>query len=148
MAKCTVTYACGHSGTRELTGKVRGRRDRIAWLAKQSCPSCYADAQRAKGPAFLIRTLGNCTEIIAHRATFEIKDLLKARGYRFREYSIKAKSIIYLYQLAAGSDRTAFIDAIQTRKAWGKQLPDKNSMEAEILWLGSHGWEVWEERPG
>lgn len=41
MAKYTVTYACGHTGTIELFGKMTEREYRLKQLTDQLCPDCY-----------------------------------------------------------------------------------------------------------
>lgn len=41
MAKYTVTYACGHTGTIELFGKMNEREYRLKQLTDQLCPDCY-----------------------------------------------------------------------------------------------------------
>ena len=51
MAKYTVNYNCGHTGTVELFGKTKIRYEKIEWMERnQICPDCYQaakDAERA-----------------------------------------------------------------------------------------------------
>lgn len=49
MAKYTVTYKCGHTGTVELFGKESERRRKIAFYEENYiCPECYEAEQAAK----------------------------------------------------------------------------------------------------
>ena len=42
MAKYTVTYSCGHTGTVELIGKSADRESKILWYeTKAVCPDCH-----------------------------------------------------------------------------------------------------------
>lgn len=45
MAKYQVTYACGHTDTIQLYGKVSDREKRLAYLATIDCPDCYHNKQ-------------------------------------------------------------------------------------------------------
>lgn len=45
MAKYQVTYACGHTDTIQLYGKVSDREKRLAYLATIDCPDCYRNKQ-------------------------------------------------------------------------------------------------------
>lgn len=52
MAKYTITYKCGHTGTVELCGKESDRARKIAWYENNCvCPECYAAEQAAKREA-------------------------------------------------------------------------------------------------
>lgn len=42
MAKYSVTYSCGHSGTEQLFGKMEDRERKLDWYTRVGvCPSCY-----------------------------------------------------------------------------------------------------------
>lgn len=52
MAKYTVTYKCGHTGTVQLFGTESDRKYRIAWYEENCvCPECFAAEQAAKREA-------------------------------------------------------------------------------------------------
>jgi hypothetical protein len=48
MAKYQVTYKCGHEGIEQITGRVKDRGGKAAWIeANKLCPDCY-EAKRQK----------------------------------------------------------------------------------------------------
>lgn len=46
MAKYTVTYACGHTGTVDLVGKMSRREWILSQMEKEICPDCLAEQRR------------------------------------------------------------------------------------------------------
>ena len=48
MAKCEVTYACGHTGTVELYGKSSLREWRLKSISQQICPDCAEEERKLK----------------------------------------------------------------------------------------------------
>lgn len=49
MAKYSVNYICGHTGSVELVGKVADRNSKIEWMERECvCPACYAKQQQEK----------------------------------------------------------------------------------------------------
>lgn len=52
MASYTVTYACGHSATRQLYGKVAERERYLAWAGSSgTCDTCRAKGAEARREA-------------------------------------------------------------------------------------------------
>ena len=53
MAKCKVTYSCGHEGVLQLHGRMAERERRIKWYEERGlCPECYsAKAERERQEA-------------------------------------------------------------------------------------------------
>jgi hypothetical protein len=41
MAQYAITYSCGHSGTVNLAGPVKGREAKLDWYRTAVCPECY-----------------------------------------------------------------------------------------------------------
>ena len=40
MAKYNIVYGCGHTVTKELSGKIEDRESYIKWASTQDCPEC------------------------------------------------------------------------------------------------------------
>lgn len=82
MAKYEVTFSCGHKGEVQLLGPGKDRERKLAWYAESGlCPDCYR-AQAPKGYVVAEIIVGDEIKIGVDRS-FEIREGLKARGYRF-----------------------------------------------------------------
>jgi hypothetical protein len=133
MAWTTINHSCGHTSTVQLYGPGKERDRTVAYRASQDCPQCWGKAKRAddeaKGPLITSRVYGDgvkrTLEIVFTRSTYPIKDMLKARGYRFGEYTVSRGFL----NLMARPD-----------KGWAKAIlcSDVAATDAEIAWLVEH----------
>lgn len=81
MAQYGVRFSCGHDGVVELFGPGKDRERKLAWYAESGlCPDCYR-AQSPKG--YVIAEIAGDAIKIAVDRSYEIREALKARGYRF-----------------------------------------------------------------
>jgi len=129
MAKYTVTFSCGHTGTVELLGASAERERKIAYYQEQGvCSECYKAEQRAKQEAtpltltvealpfeqlFLLSFSGN---------TMPHKDSIKAAGFMWGEL-----------------DNGGMLGALSTtsRKGWHKKVKfeEVNTVVASVKGL-------------
>jgi hypothetical protein len=130
MAWNTINHSCGHTSTIQLYGPTKERERAVAYREQQECPTCWGKAKRAAdekaGPLITARVYGEgekrTLEIVFTRSTFAIKDTLKARGYRFGEYTVSG----------------GFLDLMaRPDKGWAKAIlcSDKATSAAEIAWV-------------
>lgn len=92
MAKYFVVFSCGHQGKVQLYGPMRERERRLAWLREHGlCEECYK-ASRAKAVAVLEWTDDRVS--IALDRGYEIRNDLKARGYRFNGQTKRWERIV------------------------------------------------------
>jgi len=130
MAWTTINHSCGHTSTVQLYGPGKERDRTVAYRASQECPQCWSKAKKIAdekaGPLITTRVYGDgpkrTLEIIFTRSTFPIKDMLKARGYKFGEYTVSRGFL----NLMARPD-----------KGWAKAMrySDAAAIDAEIAWL-------------
>jgi hypothetical protein len=93
MAHYDVTYSCGHQDRIQLFGPHKDRQERINWLESQGlCRACYTAKKRAeekiKGPLFVFRRsyqrgADDQLEVLCTEGSYDIKEELEARGFRF-----------------------------------------------------------------
>jgi hypothetical protein len=83
MAKYDVEHSCGHTQVHQLFGKHTDRDRKIEWLETQECTECWKKSKRAGGPKFLARKTQNGIELACYENSFDIKENLKARGWKF-----------------------------------------------------------------
>lgn len=141
MAWSTINHICGHTSTVQLYGPSKDRERTVAYRSTQNCPSCWAEAKREAdkqaGPLVTIRVFGEgekrSIEFVFTRSTYDIKDTLKARGYRFGEYTTTQ----------------GFLDLMaRPDKGWAKaiRIADRQAADAEVAWLTEqitlHKWEA------
>jgi hypothetical protein len=130
MAWTTINHSCGHTSTVQLYGPGKERDRTVAYRASQDCPQCWSKAKKIAdekaGPLITARVYGDgpkrTLEIVFTRCTFPIKDLLKARGYKFGEYTVSR----------------GFLDLMaRPDKGWAKAMrcSDTVTTDAEIAWL-------------
>lgn len=75
LMQCAVNYKCGHSGSVLLRGSEECRIRRVAYLELSNCTKCWLADQH---PRFVQSKTG-----VRVHTGFEIREELKARGYRF-----------------------------------------------------------------
>ena len=130
MAWTTINHSCGHTSAVQLYGPEKERDRTVAYRASQDCPQCWSKTKRAadeaSGPLITARVYGDgpkrTLEIVFTRSTFPIKDMLKARGYKFGEYTVSR----------------GFLDLMaRPDKGWAKAMrcSDTVTTGTELAWL-------------
>lgn len=84
MAKCDVTYKCGHKETLNIFGNPRDIEWKILGLQKCICHNCY-----------LKQSIKKC-EIIANAKGITIPEIVKGKGWNGRIYGKQGNYSIYL----------------------------------------------------
>lgn len=90
MAKYTVTYKCGHTGTVELFGKESERRHKIAFYEENYiCPECYEAEQAARIDAenkeYNLPALEGSEKQIAWAEKIRVKFINVRKEFKFKE---------------------------------------------------------------
>ena len=125
MGKYTITYSCGHEGTESLFGKHAERDRYIAWASKNKlCPACFHARTDGKVPHAFVRASRGGIEIYLSGSYAE-RETLRARGYRFGEYT-------------SPDDPLGLVSPI---RAWGKVFT-ANAARAELEWIRAQRWEI------
>jgi hypothetical protein len=166
MAKYTILHACGHTSQRTLWGREVDRQKILKQRAAENCPRCYGEAQKALGPCFTVRIAGpgpnhpllpnghkiRRIEVIAYRATYEIRDELKVRGYKFQEaFNLGGFGLGDLMISARGLNDPQSVP--KGSPGWSKLIDPWpgtpadiqraiEAMNLELIWAGQHGWEI------
>lgn len=131
MGKYTVTHTCGHDKTYHLFGPHKDRDRKTEWLAELTCPRCRANNE---GPtAYVTRHLhdgadGATIDVVN---SFEVKDVLKSRGYRFGSERINTYSGTDLLKILGNKPRPSWYIVLE-----------KQQVDDEIAWLREQGWSV------
>lgn len=124
MAKYDVAHTCGHTQTYDLVGKSIDRERKIKWLGTETCTACK---RAAETPIAYVQETVNGPEVFVVHA-FGVKDGLKARGYKFGEYIVKAP------------DRPVDLQKLMIyggTKGWGKVFASEDALIAELEYLAS-----------
>ena len=133
MAQTTIRYKCGHEGMEQLYGPGKRRTSYAEWAAdNKACPDCYRAERAAAGPEIYARRVQAGVEIYILNS-YEQRELLKARGYRFGEYTSPDAPLGIRFG-ACGRIYSA------VRKGWGIILDTEPRITREIEWLGQQGW--------
>ena len=129
MAWTTINHSCGHTSTVQLYGPGKERDRTVAYRERGVCPQCWSKSKKIAdekaGPLITARVYGEgekrTLEIVFTRSTYPIKDMLKARGYKFGEYTISR----------------GFLDLMaRPDKGWAKTMRcSDTATDAEIAWL-------------
>jgi hypothetical protein len=144
MAKYDVTYSCGHSGTAELYGPGKERDRKIEWMGRSGlCPECCKtkklEEEKAQGPLFFVRRTQFGVEFCCYQNSYDIKDSLKARGYRFGEVYKPHADFLTMASIRSVKGWTLML------KAEGEDLITK--VLAEAKWISDQGWKVTVQGP-
>ena len=115
MAKYSVTYSCGHTGTVELYGPGKERDRKLAWYRDVAvCPDCYkaqkADESRSLG---LVDLTGSDKQIAW------ANDIRKA----------------YMERMTQTMERLKVIDAAKAQDAWTTLLAIVNKATEAKWWI-------------
>ena len=53
MSWYIINHACGHRSELQMGGKMKYRKAKVEWLARQNCPHCwYAVERKAKADLY------------------------------------------------------------------------------------------------
>lgn len=142
MAQYNVTHSCNHTEVHNLFGPGREREGKLAWLESNLCRECYKASKRAEGPKFLVRIIPPAdkapakVEIACYANSYDIRDRLKSRSWRFSDNVPRASSSNLLDFL---SDATC--------KGWSLITADVDAAGAELGWIAENGWAItWHDR--
>lgn len=138
MAWQRIEWSCGHTEMRQLYGPEKERDEYAVWAAEKGlCPECYKEKKRAEekeaGPQFVWRHIWpdgeQAVEFVCYSGSYEIKDRLKERGWRFD------REIVGVGEDANRIDKPG-------RSGWTKNVYDLESAEAEKGWIEENGWPI------
>jgi hypothetical protein len=128
MARYTLIHACGHESTAQLVGPREKRQRIIESRERGDCPECWRPKQRALPPEVTLRRAGDGqVEVIVTRS-YEVREELRQRGYRYGEFSIEKNPGL-------------FLGPVQ-KKGWLRAFPDADTARAEVQWALARGWPV------
>lgn len=145
MAWTTVTYACGHTSREQLYGKYTDRASYVEWARRSKlCAECYRAKRDAEPPEAHLRPVyGRRAVEIYILNSYQAKDLLKARGYCFGEYSRPDRGGGLLGPVPNAVGQIP----LDTYKGWGRRYSVDSPREcdaciAEVRWIVKQGWPI------
>ena len=141
MAKYTITYKCGHTGTVELFGKHTDRERKIAWYENNYvCPECYAAEQAAKREAEASKYA--LPELVGSERQIEWAEKIRSKFVSLRENLARQHEDLY-GRTKAGQEKIeahkamykAFCDEFfgeTSAKAWIDRCNDDTDYDFEV----------------